>query len=102
MLPTSFKFRVNPYIKTILSKTRENLRLKTRYLKGITIEQLFITSIQEIILSPLYLLTTLKNKLKQTRYTFYLFLILLYHTLLLYLYIFIIKITFYFVLALFF
>jgi hypothetical protein len=35
------------------------------------IEQLFITSIQEIILSPLYLLTTLKNKLKQTRHIFY-------------------------------
>ena len=36
MLPMSFKFRVNPYIKTILSKTQENSRLKTRYLKGIT------------------------------------------------------------------
>ena len=46
MLPTSFKFRVNPYIKTVLSKTRENSRLKTRYLKGITTtEQLFIISI---------------------------------------------------------
>ena len=38
LLPTSFKFRVNPYIKTILSKTRKNSRLKTRYLKGIMIE----------------------------------------------------------------
>ena len=45
MLPTSFKFRVNSYIKTVVSKTRENSRLKTRYLKGIMIEQLFIISI---------------------------------------------------------
>ena len=48
MLPTNFKFRVNSYIKTVLSKTRENSRLNTRYLKEITIEQLFIISIQEI------------------------------------------------------
>jgi hypothetical protein len=45
MLPMSFKFKVNLYIKTILSKTHENSRLKTRYLKGITTEQLFIISI---------------------------------------------------------
>jgi hypothetical protein len=83
MLPTSFKVKVNLYIKTILSKTRENSRLKTRYLKGITTEQLFITSIQEIILSPLYLLTALKNKLKKLDTPFILFLILLDHTLLL-------------------
>ena len=48
MPPTSFKFRVNSYIKTILSKTRENSRLKTRYLKGITTEQLFIMSIKSL------------------------------------------------------
>ena len=45
VLPMSFKFRVNLYIKLVVSKTRENLRLKTRYLKGLTIEQLFIISI---------------------------------------------------------
>ena len=45
MPPMSFKFRVNPHIKTILSKTRENSWLKTRYLKGIAIEKLFIISI---------------------------------------------------------
>jgi hypothetical protein len=42
MVPMSFEFRVNPYIKIILSKTREHLRPKTGYLKGITTEQLFI------------------------------------------------------------
>jgi hypothetical protein len=94
--------RVNPYIKTILSKTQENSRLKTRYLKGITTEQLFITSIQGIILSPLYLLTSLQNKLKQTRHTFYfLFYFTRSHNITIAIYI-IIKITFYFVLASFF
>ena len=44
MLPTCFKFRVNPHIKIVVSKTQENSRLKTRYLKGMTIEQLFIIS----------------------------------------------------------
>jgi hypothetical protein len=44
MLPMSFKFRVNSYIKSVISKTQENSRLKTRYLKGIMIEQLFIIS----------------------------------------------------------
>ena len=47
-LPTSIKFRVNPYSKTILSKTQENSRMKTRYLKGIIIEQLFIMSIKSL------------------------------------------------------
>jgi hypothetical protein len=42
MLPTSFKFRVNPYIKTILFKTQENSRLKAMYFKEIITEQLFI------------------------------------------------------------
>ena len=59
-LPTSFQFRVNLYIKLVVSKTRENSRLNIRYLKGITTEQLFIISIQEIILSPLYFIQLLK------------------------------------------
>jgi hypothetical protein len=37
-----FQVRVNSYIKTVVSKTQENLRLKTRYLKEIMTEQLFI------------------------------------------------------------
>jgi hypothetical protein len=54
MLSTSFKFSANSYIKTILSKTQENSRLKTRNLKGITIEQLFIISIsRDYLQSPL-------------------------------------------------
>ena len=71
MLPTSFKFRVNPYIKTILSKTRENSRLKTRYLKGITTEQLFIISILRYYSEFSLFYSTLKNKFKQTRHIFY-------------------------------
>ena len=68
MLPTSFKFKGNPYIKTILSKTQENSRLKTRYLKGITTQQLFIISIaRHYLQSPFYL--TLKTE-NQT-HTFY-------------------------------
>ena len=59
MPPTSFKFRVNPYIKTILSKTRENSRLKTRYLKGITTQELFIISIsRDYPQSPFYLFSS--------------------------------------------
>ena len=60
-LPTSFKFRVNLYIKSVISKTRENSRLKTRYFKEITTEQLFVISIEEIILSPLYFIQLLKT-----------------------------------------
>ena len=64
MLPTSLKFRVNPYINTMLSKTRENSRLKTRYLKGITAKQLFIISIsRDYSKSPFIQL--LKIKLKE-------------------------------------
>ena len=44
MIPTSLKFRINSYIKSVTAKTRKNSRLKTRYLKGITTEQLFIIS----------------------------------------------------------
>jgi hypothetical protein len=55
MLPTSFKFRVNSYIKVVLSKTQENSRLKTRYLKGIATEQLFVMSIQEITFRVLFI-----------------------------------------------
>ena len=81
MLPTSFKFRVNSYIKTILSKTQENLRLKTRYLKGNTIEQLFIISIlRDYLQSPFYF-SALKNKLKQTRHTVFILFSFLDHTL---------------------
>ena len=74
VLPTSFKFRVNPYIKTTLSKTRENSRLKTRYLEGITIEQLFIISIfRGYSESPFYLISALKNKDSQIINTLFLF-----------------------------
>jgi hypothetical protein len=62
MLPMSFKFKVNPYIKTILSKTYENSRLKTRYLKGITTEQLFIISIlRDYLQRPFYFIQLLKE-----------------------------------------
>ena len=82
ILLTSFKFRVNPYIKTILSKTQENSRLKTRYLKGITTKQVFIISILRDYSEFSLFYSTLKNKLKQTRHTFFiLFSILLDHTL---------------------
>ena len=53
MLPTSFKFRANSHVKSISSKTQENSRLKTRYLKGIMIEQLFIIFIvRDYLQSP--------------------------------------------------
>jgi hypothetical protein len=61
MLPTSFKFRVNSYIKSVMSKTQENLRIKTRYLKGIMIEQLFIISIARAYLGSIIYLS-LKNR----------------------------------------
>jgi hypothetical protein len=69
MLPMSFKLRVNSYIKTIISKTRENLRLKTRYLKGITIEQLFIIFIARDYHQSLFIYSALKNK--KTRHTLF-------------------------------
>jgi hypothetical protein len=53
MLPTSFKFKVNYYTKSVISKTRVNSRLKTRYLKGITTEQLFIISIARAYLDSI-------------------------------------------------
>ena len=71
ILPTSFKFRVNSYIKIVLSKTRKNSRLKTRYLKGITTEQLFIISIQEIIFRVL--LFSSKSNQTQTFYFVFIF-----------------------------
>ena len=70
MLPTSFNFKVNPYMKIVLSKTWENSRLKTRYLKRITIEQLFIISILRDYSEFSLFYSTLKNKLKQTRHSF--------------------------------
>ena len=73
MLPTSFKFRVNSHIKTILSKTQENSKLKTRYLKGITTEQLFIISIlRDYLQSPFYFIQHLKIKPKANQtHSFY-------------------------------
>ena len=62
MLPTSFKFRVNSYIKTVISKTQENSRLKTRYLKGITTEQLLIISIIKYYPPSPFIYSALKNK----------------------------------------
>jgi hypothetical protein len=38
------RFRANLKSKPLYPKTQENSRLKTRYLKGITTEQLFIIS----------------------------------------------------------
>ena len=82
MLPTSFKFKVNPYIKTILSKTQENSRIKTRYLQGITTQQLFIISIlRGYLQSPFLFYSTPKNKLKQTRHTLFILFSFLDHTL---------------------
>jgi hypothetical protein len=55
MLPMSFMFRVNFYIKIVISKTQENSRMKTRYLKGIITEQLFIISIaRDYLIVPLF------------------------------------------------
>ena len=72
LLPTSFKFRVNSHVKIVISKTRENSRLKTRYLKGIITEQLFMISIMRIHLQVLFIYLALKNRnLKQTLYTLF-------------------------------
>jgi hypothetical protein len=60
MLPTSFKFRVNSYIKSVVSKTQMNSRLKTRYLKGIMTEQLSIIFIARAYLDSIIYLA-LKN-----------------------------------------
>jgi hypothetical protein len=72
MLPMSFRFRVNSYIKTTIFKTRENLRLKTRYLKGITTEQLFIIFIARVYSSDSITYSALKN-IKLDTLTFILF-----------------------------
>ena len=74
MLPTSFKFRVNSYIKTVVSKTRENSRLKTRYLKEITIEQLFIISIARDYPQSSFIYLALKNQTRHTLFILFLFL----------------------------
>ena len=82
MLPMSFKFRVNPYIKIILSKTQKNARLKTRYLKGITTEQLFIISIlRDYLKSPLLFIQLLKEIKANQTHSFYFVFIFLDHTL---------------------
>ena len=70
MLPTNFKFRVNPYIKTILSKTQENSKLKTRYLKGITRVTIHHFHFKRLSSESSLFYSALKNKLKQTRYIF--------------------------------
>ena len=64
LLPTSFKFRANSHVKTVISKTRKNSRLKTRYLKGIIIEQLFIISIVNHHLQAFFIYWLLKTKSK--------------------------------------
>ena len=82
MLPTSFKFRVNSYIKIVISKTRENSRLKTRYLKGIITEQLFIISIaRDYLQSPFIYLLKIEN---QTHTFYFVFIFFSDHTLLIY------------------
>jgi hypothetical protein len=48
MLPTNIKFKVSSYVKSSLSNTQENFGLKTRHLKGIITEQLFIMSIKSL------------------------------------------------------
>ena len=74
LLPTSFKFRANSHVKIVISKTRENSRLKTRYLKWIITEQLLMISIMRIHLQVLFIYLALKNRnLKQTLYIFFLF-----------------------------
>ena len=83
MLPTSFKFRVNSYIKTVISKTRENSRLKNRYLKGIAIEQLFIISIVRDY-SQSHFIQLLKFKVKENLTHLLFCFHFLDHTLLLY------------------
>ena len=95
MLPTSFKFRVNPYIKIVLSKTHENSRLKTRYLKRITTEQLFIISIlRDYLQSPFYFIQLLKQtKANWTHSLYFVFIFQITH----YNYIYFYKDNFYFV-----
>jgi len=39
---TNFRFKLNSYINVVMSKTQKNSLLKTRHLKGITVDQLFI------------------------------------------------------------
>ena len=65
-LPTSFKFRVNLYIKIILSKTRENSRLKIRYLKQ---SNYLSFPFQEIVLRVLIIYLALK--VNQTHFRHY-------------------------------
>jgi hypothetical protein len=62
-----------------MSKTQESLRLKTRYMKGITAEQLFIISMQEIIRVSSFINNFFKNKDKQTRHTLFILFQLFYN-----------------------
>ena len=74
MLPTSFKFKVNSYIKTVISKTQENSRLKTWYSKGITIEQLFIISIDRDFPQRLFIqLLKIENETHNFYFVFHFF-----------------------------
>ena len=87
MLPMSFKFRVNPYIKTDLSKTWENSRLKTRYLKGITTEKLCIISIlRDCLQSPFYFIQLLKQIKANWTHSLFCFHFLITHYNFIYLY----------------
>jgi hypothetical protein len=68
MLHMSFKFRANSYVKLILSKTQENSKLNTKYLKGIIIEQLFIFSMRDYLHIPI-IYSILKNKMTHLKQT---------------------------------
>ena len=77
MLPMSFKFRANSHVKTIISKTQENSRLKTRYLKEITTKQLFIISIaRDYPQSPFIQLLKIEN---QTHTFYFVFIFFISH-----------------------
>ena len=78
MLSTSFKFRGNPYIKSILSKTQKNSRMKTRYLKEITTEQLFIISILRDYLQSTFLFIQLFKEIKANQTHFFYFIFIFY------------------------
>ena len=70
MLPTSFKFRVNPYIKIVLSKTWGEFKAKNQVLERnynrATIHHFYLRDYLE---SSLFY-SDPKNKLKQTRHTY--------------------------------
>ena len=66
-----FQVQSKSLYQTVVSKTQENSRLKTRYLKGITIEQLFIISIaRDYPQSPFYLFSSQKQKTRRILFLF--------------------------------